>query len=116
MLTCKNRCDTIGLDGKMAEGLRSTFAHAQKMRASMTYVFGRIYGAGRSAWQVSFSERGETTTSGNPSLSDKVSTYMLSLRRRKVLASIDAVIIFPIEFKFRYRVAKRLPARVQLHQ
>lgn len=116
MLTCKNRCDTIGLDGKMAEGVRSTFTHAQKMRASMTYVFGRIYGAGRSAWQVAFLECGETTTSGNPSLSDKVSTYMLSLRRRKVLSSIDEVIVFPIESKFRCKVAKRLPVRVPLHR
>lgn len=84
MLTCKNRCDTIGLDGKMADGVRSTFTHAQKMRASMTYVFGRIYGTGKSTWQVLFSESGQTTTSGNPSVSDKVSTYMVSLRRRKV--------------------------------
>lgn len=49
------------------------------MRAAMTYVFGRLYGAGHTSWAVSGS-----TASGNPSVSSQVATYMLSLRRRKV--------------------------------
>lgn len=57
------------------------------MRASMTYIFGRTYGIGKTAWQSAISNSGETVTSGNPSVSEKVSTYMVSLRRRKVRQS-----------------------------
>ncbi|KAF5330343.1 hypothetical protein D9619_005481 [Psilocybe cf. subviscida] len=56
-------CDTVALDGFMATGPRHTYAHAQKMRASLTHVFGRDFGLGHTSW---------------------VATYMVSLRRRKV--------------------------------
>jgi hypothetical protein len=54
---------------------------AQKMRAAMTYMFGRIHGLGTLPWQES-----EVTgkMKGNPSVCEIVSTYMVSLRRRKV--------------------------------
>ena len=47
------------------------------MRAAMTYAFGRLYGLGMVAWQ-------ENERAGNPSVSNVVSSYMMSLRRRKV--------------------------------
>ncbi|KAH7871393.1 uncharacterized protein C8R40DRAFT_1054560, partial [Lentinula edodes] len=59
---------------------RSTYTHAQKMRAAATFGFGRVHGLGMQAWH-----RSEVSgkTLGNPSVSETVSTYMLSLRRRK---------------------------------
>ena len=50
------------------------------MRASMTYAFGRILRRGSMNWQWSESKN---KMIGNPSISETVSTYMLSLRRRK---------------------------------
>ncbi|KJA17137.1 hypothetical protein HYPSUDRAFT_146864, partial [Hypholoma sublateritium FD-334 SS-4] len=84
-----NECDTIALDGKStAKGPRGTYTHAQKMRASMTYVFGRIHGLGSYPWQIIHPEvEGSRTVPhaiGNPSVSEQVSTYMVSLRQRKV--------------------------------
>ncbi len=51
------------------------------MRASMTYAFGRVLELGALPWH-----QNEMTGRwvGNPSVSDTVSTFMLSLRRRKV--------------------------------
>ncbi|KAJ3768186.1 DNA breaking-rejoining enzyme, partial [Lentinula raphanica] len=78
-------CDTVNLDGNPipAGTERSTYTHAQKMRAAATFGFGRIHGLGMQAWHVS-----ELTGQmlGNPSVSETVSTYMLSLRRRKTQA------------------------------
>lgn len=47
----------------------------------MTYAFGRLHGLGSLPWHPS-----ETTDKmlGNPSVSNVVSSYMVSLRRRKV--------------------------------
>ncbi|KAF8135303.1 hypothetical protein K438DRAFT_1472381, partial [Mycena galopus ATCC 62051] len=59
--------------------------HAQKMRAAMTYAFGRIHRLGSTPWQE------EPVPSGNPSVSEIVSSYMVSLRRRKVQAGETAV-------------------------
>jgi hypothetical protein len=49
----------------------------------MTYTFGRLHGLGTLPWHQS-----EVTGAmvGNPSVSDTVSSYMVSLRRRKVRA------------------------------
>ncbi|KAH7872918.1 uncharacterized protein C8R40DRAFT_1051204, partial [Lentinula edodes] len=75
-------CDIIDLDGKAIPTTRerSTYTHAQKMRAAATFGFGRVHGLGMQAWH-----RSEISgkTLGNPSVSETVSTYMLSLRRRK---------------------------------
>ena len=49
----------------------------------MTYAFGRLHGLGTLPWHLN-----EVTGAmmGNPSVSDIVSSYMVSLRRRKVRA------------------------------
>lgn len=80
-LSCS--CDEINLDGskKPSTQERSTFGHAQKMRAAMTYAFGRVHGLGNMQWHEDAITRRMV---GNPSVSDTVSLYMLSLRRRKV--------------------------------
>ena len=53
------------------------------MRAAATYGFGRLHHLGIAPWRQS-----EVTGKwiGNPSVSETVSTYMISLRRRKVCA------------------------------
>ncbi|KAJ3803498.1 hypothetical protein F5876DRAFT_54370, partial [Lentinula aff. lateritia] len=75
-------CDIIDLDGKAIATTkeRATYTHAQKMRAAATFGFGRVHGLGMQAWH-----RSEISGKmlGNPSVSETVSTYMLSLRRRK---------------------------------
>ncbi|KAJ4472416.1 hypothetical protein C8R41DRAFT_776313, partial [Lentinula lateritia] len=79
-----NSCDEINLDGseKDKSKERSTFTYAQKMRAAATFGFGRIHGLGMLAWH-----RSEYTGKmlGNPSVSETLTSYMLSLRRRKTL-------------------------------
>jgi hypothetical protein len=76
-------CDDTGLDGKpKAVGiLRDSYSHAQKMRAASTYGFGRLHGLGSIPWQRSeFSSK----MVGNPSISEDVSRYMVSLSKKKV--------------------------------
>ncbi|KAH7903548.1 hypothetical protein BJ138DRAFT_1107580 [Hygrophoropsis aurantiaca] len=77
-----NSCDEIKLDGsrKPKSEYRDSYGHAQKMRAAMTYAFGRLHGLGQVAWQ----ESPPGHWLGNPSVSSTVSSYMCSLRRRKV--------------------------------
>src|SRR6266446_5477661 len=83
------RCDEISLDGnrKPAGVVRSKYTHAQKMRASMTHVFGRDFGLGSERWQKS-----EWTgrMAGNPSVSTQLASYMVSLRNRKVCGIFSA--------------------------
>ncbi|KAJ3840841.1 hypothetical protein F5878DRAFT_532814, partial [Lentinula raphanica] len=78
-------CDSINLDGtaKDPSEIRNGYTHAQKIRAAFTYGFNRIAGLGMATW-----ERSEITglMKGNPSVSSLVSSYMVSLRRRKVQA------------------------------
>ena len=71
------------LDGgdKNPNELRSGYARAQKMRAAATFGFGRMYGKGRTPWHKS-EVTGEMV--GNPSVSEMVSGYMVSLQHRKV--------------------------------
>ncbi|KAG1834301.1 hypothetical protein DFJ58DRAFT_869142 [Suillus subalutaceus] len=80
------RCDSINLDGtpKPSHVERGTYGHAQKMRASMTYAFGRLSGLGNPTWHEL--DIGGGLMVGNPSISIEVSSYMCSLRRRKVQA------------------------------
>lgn len=77
------RCDSKKLDGsdKDPSEMRSGYKHAQKMRAAATFGFGRVYGKGRTPWHKS-EVTGEMD--GNPSVSEIVSGYMVSLRRRTV--------------------------------
>ncbi|KAL0566422.1 hypothetical protein V5O48_015593, partial [Marasmius crinis-equi] len=78
-------CDSYRLDGtvKPAGEVRSTYAHAQKMRAAATFGFGRVHGLGNRSWEKS-EVSGKMV--GNPSCSQQVSLYMISLRRRKTRA------------------------------
>ncbi|KAG1830945.1 hypothetical protein DFJ58DRAFT_719603 [Suillus subalutaceus] len=63
---------------------RSTYGHAQKMCASMTYAFGRLQGLGNMWWHKS--DVGGGIMVGNPSISTEVSSFMCSLQRHKVKA------------------------------
>jgi len=79
----ESRCDEISLDGKPKPvgKLRSKYTHAQKMRASMTHIFGRDLGLGKRDWTKN-EQTGRMT--GNPSTSHLLGTYMVSLQNRKV--------------------------------
>jgi hypothetical protein len=105
----------IGLDGKPPTGPRSSYTHAQKMRASMTHIFGRILGIGSQPWKQTASSDGRVLVEGNPSISEKVSTYMVSLRRRKVtLVSFGRYISVPYAlFHVRSRLVRLRQALVQ---
>ncbi|KAK7037921.1 hypothetical protein R3P38DRAFT_3311188 [Favolaschia claudopus] len=78
-----HECDEYDFDRteKPTTTPRASYNHAQKMRAAMTYAFGRLHGLGSLPWHES-----ELTGKmvGNPSVSETVATYMTSLRRRKV--------------------------------
>ncbi|KAJ7255530.1 DNA breaking-rejoining enzyme, partial [Mycena haematopus] len=80
-------CDIIDLAGRPIpkDKVVPTYAHAQKMRAAMTYAFGHVHRLGSTPWQDS------PVPSGNPSVSNIVSSYMISLRRRKVQAGETSV-------------------------
>ncbi|PPQ73184.1 hypothetical protein CVT24_010015, partial [Panaeolus cyanescens] len=81
-----SECDTIDINNNPLgpDVIRSSFSHAQKMRACMTYTFGRLYGLGKQAWTEHRGPGGKIDSSGNPSVSELVSRYMLSLHRRKI--------------------------------
>jgi len=76
-------CNEIGLNGaqRPADQLHATYGTAQKMQASMTYAFGHVHGLGSMHWQHS---QVNGSMVGNPSVSEVVSTYMVSLQRHKV--------------------------------
>ncbi|KAG1781314.1 hypothetical protein EV702DRAFT_1042431 [Suillus placidus] len=84
-------CDSVKLDGtnKPSTNERGLYGHAQKMRAAMTYAFGRLQGLGNLPWHESELHSGQML--GNPLVSVEVSSYMCSLRRRKVQAGEVAV-------------------------
>lgn len=71
------------------------------MRASVSHYFGRNFDAGMSPWTESVQSPGLYT--GNPSISNTVSKYMCSLRRRKVrrLADNLTILIFILLSKAR---------------
>ncbi|KAG1838738.1 hypothetical protein DFJ58DRAFT_845966 [Suillus subalutaceus] len=50
-----NSCDSINIDGtqKPSSEEHGMYSHAQKMRASMTYAFGRLQGLGNMWWHES---------------------------------------------------------------
>ncbi|KAJ7236088.1 hypothetical protein B0H12DRAFT_999191, partial [Mycena haematopus] len=76
-------CDDVALDGKPKDPSieRDSYSHAQKMRAAATYGFGRLNGLGSLPWQKS---EVSGKMRGNPSISEAVSRYMVSLRKKKV--------------------------------
>ena len=71
---------------KPSNQVRATFGTALKMRASMSHAFTRVYGIGAVPWQRSIDGR----MVGNPSMSEMVSRYIVSLRRRKAQAGETA--------------------------
>ncbi|KAK7020618.1 hypothetical protein VNI00_017702 [Paramarasmius palmivorus] len=74
-------CDTINLDGTPVNGeVRSGYGHAQKMGAAATFGFRREHGLGNLLWHESKVTPGKMLR--NPSVSQQVSLYMVSLRRR----------------------------------
>jgi hypothetical protein len=104
-----HRCDEIKLDGtrKPPTEKRGSYVYAQKMRASMTYAFGRIQGLGSQSWQKS-EVSGKMI--GNPSVSESVATYMMSLRNRKVCVHIDHTKLFFLFFLvLRFTLVKLQP-------
>jgi len=60
---------------------RGMYSTAQKMRATITYMFGHVLGLGTLPWHES-ELTGEMK--GNPSVSQTLSSYMVSLRWRKM--------------------------------
>jgi hypothetical protein len=87
LLLMELRCDEISLEGnhKPVGTVLSKYTHAQKMRASMTHIFGRDFGLGKQDWTKN-EQTGRMT--GNPSTSHLLGTYMVSLRNRKVRNSL----------------------------
>jgi hypothetical protein len=79
------------LDGhrKPPEMTRSRYTHAQKMRASMTHVFGQDLGLGNQRWKK---QEGSGRMVGNPSVSPQLASYMVSLRNRKVCIPLATLI------------------------
>ena len=82
-------CNEIQLDGKPKPSniSQSSYQHAQKMHASMTHIFGCTFELGSTPW-VKDHQSGHT--SGNPSVSEKVATYMVSLCNRKASTTLQA--------------------------
>lgn len=80
-------CDLYNPDGttKGHENLPSTYGHAMKLRAAMTYGFGRHYHRGNHAWSYNSRTR---EWEGNPSVSDQVARYMVALRKRKACTNV----------------------------
>jgi len=82
-------CDTLNFDGteKQLSQLQelSGYMHGTKLRAALTYGFGRNYTRGNSHWTyISESQKWV----GNPSVSTVVARYMVSLRKRKVTVKL----------------------------
>lgn len=100
-------CDVVDVNGNPVPKDKQvpTYAHAQKMRAAMTYAFGRIQRLGSVPWQESHIPG--RTMMGNPSVSEIVSSYMVSLRRRKVFLSVVHCRVF-IQYLCRCRPARPL--------
>ncbi|KAI1782501.1 hypothetical protein LXA43DRAFT_1103924 [Ganoderma leucocontextum] len=73
--------DNVNPDGthKPWSEKRVSYSYAMRMRAALTYKFGRLSTRGNLEWTMG--EDGKWK--GNPSLSLQVSRYMVSLRRRK---------------------------------
>ncbi|KAK0213646.1 hypothetical protein IW262DRAFT_1279888 [Armillaria fumosa] len=71
------RCDNVDMhDMPKAPGeVRSSWSHAQKLRAGITWGFKTAGMRGTERWN--------NEATGNPSVSDLVSAYMVGLRRRK---------------------------------
>jgi hypothetical protein len=67
------RTATVGCEG-------ATFSYALKIRSAISYYYAQNEGRGSEKWHQD--QQGNWL--GNPSLSNVVSRYMISLQRRKV--------------------------------
>ena len=79
-----HRCDELRLEDGSSRPYGdhcATYGTAQKMHTSMTYVFGHICHLGNVPWQC---HPLDGNMAGNPSVSEMVSRYMLSLHHHKV--------------------------------
>lgn len=78
------RCDIQNPDGsfKASTEYTCTLSHALKMRSSTTYGFSRDLRVADNKWTQAVTNG---AWAGNPSLSCKVTRYMISLKRRKVV-------------------------------
>ncbi|KAL1659746.1 hypothetical protein GGF50DRAFT_64647, partial [Schizophyllum commune] len=84
-------CDSINFrDGtpKAATEQRSSASTAEKLRAGLTYLFGILCSLGTNKWRV---DPVTGQPSGNPSISETVSRYMVSLKKRKAQAGETAM-------------------------
>jgi hypothetical protein len=73
-------CDIPGTQSNARLHCRhKTFSEALKMRAAVSFHYNEL-GRGTHSWH----KLNDGSWSGNPSLSNSVSRYMLSLQRRKV--------------------------------
>ncbi|KAK0224195.1 DNA breaking-rejoining enzyme [Armillaria fumosa] len=75
--------------------IQRSYSHAQKLHAGLTYGFCKS-GRGKDRWN-------EHMASGNPSISDLISSYMLGLHKRKVTkgeapTSARAITVYLIAF------------------
>ncbi|SJL16477.1 uncharacterized protein ARMOST_20003 [Armillaria ostoyae] len=74
-----SHCDAVDMHGvsKPLDDPQQTYSHAQKLRASLMYGFWKKGGRGIQPWD-------RDTLSGNPSVSETMSSYMLGLHKRKI--------------------------------
>ncbi|KAK0499900.1 hypothetical protein EDD18DRAFT_1069416, partial [Armillaria luteobubalina] len=81
-------CDSVDMhDIPKAPGeVRSSWSHAQKLRAGITWGFRTTGRRGTECWS--------DQATGNPSVSDLVSSYMVSLRRRESVSQTSALKLF----------------------
>ncbi|KAJ7202615.1 DNA breaking-rejoining enzyme, partial [Mycena pura] len=79
-------CDTLDCEGQPVpkDRILSTYGTAAKIRAALSYKWGRVKGVGKRLWGPSPSDASNML--GNPIMSEEVADYMPSLRRRKVAA------------------------------
>ncbi|KAJ7603609.1 DNA breaking-rejoining enzyme, partial [Mycena polygramma] len=87
-------CDVIDLEGQpIPEGKAiATKGTAETIRAALLYKFGTVQGLGRTPWRAKPLQ--PTQFEGNPVFSDIVSDFIISLKRRKVISSVEALAKF----------------------
>ncbi|KAF7374672.1 hypothetical protein MSAN_00352200 [Mycena sanguinolenta] len=77
------RCDVVDLNGNPVAKTKviPTYAHAQKMRAAMTYAFGRLHGLGSIPWQEGPGGTvGESVQAGETVISSRAITPEIFLK------------------------------------
>ena len=81
MNACENRVAGEQFNEEVEGSVKgSTYSHALKMRAAISWGFARDYQCGHQEYKTRQGARWD----GNPSLAYEVGKYMVSLQRRKV--------------------------------